>query len=87
MVEHALMWDDARRVVSRPSGPVAALALLVSDQRELDILVGIEGLTNPLAREAAGISGHDTAGTTLRRPEIRPRDDALRPAEGEPILG
>lgn len=55
MVEHALMWDDARRVVSRPSGPVAALALLVSDQRELDILVGIEGLTNPLAREAAGI--------------------------------
>lgn len=49
-----LVWPDAQRVVSRPSGPIAALALLVRDPRELDVLVAVETLTNPLAREAAG---------------------------------
>jgi hypothetical protein len=49
-----LVWHDAQRVVSRPDGPIAALAQLVDDPSELDVLIGIEGLTNPLAREAAG---------------------------------
>jgi hypothetical protein len=49
-----LIWTDAHRIVSRPTGPIAALTLLVNDARELDALVAIEGLTNPLARDAAG---------------------------------
>jgi hypothetical protein len=49
-----LVWSDAQRVVSRPNGPIAAFATLVDDPDELDVLVGIEALTNPVAREAAG---------------------------------
>jgi hypothetical protein len=49
-----LVWGDAQRVVSRPSGPIAAFATLVDEPEEIDVLIAIEGLTNPLARVAAG---------------------------------
>jgi hypothetical protein len=49
-----LVWSDAQRMVSRPMGPILALNALVDDATELDVLMMIEGLTNPLAREAAG---------------------------------
>ena len=48
-----LNWSDAWRVVSRPDGPIAALSVLVDNPADLDLLVQIEALTNPLAREAA----------------------------------
>jgi hypothetical protein len=40
--------------VSRPSGPIAAFATLVDEPEEIDALIAIEALTNPLARVAAG---------------------------------
>ncbi len=49
-----LVWPEAQRVVSRPGAAIAALATVVDDRSELDALLMIEGLTNPLAREAAG---------------------------------
>jgi hypothetical protein len=51
---HPLLWADAQRVVSRPTGRILAFGLLVDDPNELDVLIMVEGLTNPLAREAAG---------------------------------
>ena len=55
LVTTTLRWPTAQRVVSRPDAPIAALNELVDDPMELDVLVGIEGETNPLAREAAGV--------------------------------
>lgn len=54
LVTTDLHWPDSWQVVSRPNGPIAALSLLVEDPGLLDVLVGIEALTNPLAREAYG---------------------------------
>lgn len=54
VAKEPLAWQGASRVVSRPSGPIAAFSLLVDDPADLDVLVGIEALTNPLAREALG---------------------------------
>jgi hypothetical protein len=53
LVTRELSWPDAQRVVPSPDVPVAAFAALVDDPRELELLLQLEGLTNPLAREAA----------------------------------
>ncbi|HZO93254.1 MAG TPA: RES family NAD+ phosphorylase [Candidatus Baltobacteraceae bacterium] len=53
LVTRGLSWPDAQRVVPSPDAPVAAFAALVDGPRELELLLELEGLTNPLAREAA----------------------------------
>lgn len=55
MTLRPLVWSDAQRVVSRPNGPIAAFSTLVDEPEELDALIAIEALTNPLAREAVGV--------------------------------
>lgn len=54
MVAVELEWPQAQRIVPSPDAPVAAFAALVDDSDELEVLLEIEALTNPLAREAAG---------------------------------
>ena len=54
MVTARLEWAQAHRIVPSPDAPVAAFAALVDDPDELELLLTIEGLTNQLAREAAG---------------------------------
>ena len=54
MTLRPLVWNDAQRVVSRPSGPIAAFATLIDEPEEIDALIAVEALTNPLAREAVG---------------------------------
>jgi hypothetical protein len=54
LVTALLEWPRAHRIVPSPDAPVAAFAALVDDPNELELLLQVEGLTNPLAREAAG---------------------------------
>jgi hypothetical protein len=54
VVTARLEWAQAHRIVPSPDAPVAAFAALVDDPDELELLLAVEGLTNPLAREAAG---------------------------------
>lgn len=54
MVAADLEWPQAHRIVPSPDAPVAAFSSLVDDADELEILLAIEAMTNPLAREAAG---------------------------------
>ena len=49
-----LNWPEAHRIVPSPDAPVAAFSSLVDDSDELEVLLAIEAITNPLAREAAG---------------------------------
>lgn len=49
-----LEWPEAHRIVPSPDAPVAAFSSLVDDSDELEVLLAIEAITNPLAREAAG---------------------------------
>ena len=54
LVVSGLAWPEAHRIVPSPDAPVAAFASLVDDPAELEVLLQVEALTNPLAREASG---------------------------------
>jgi hypothetical protein len=54
LVTARLEWPQAHRIVPSPDAPVAAFATLVDNPDELELLLQIEALTNPLAREAVG---------------------------------
>lgn len=50
-----LTWPRAHRLTTSPEAPVTALRDLVDNYDELQVLLEVEGITNPLARDAAGI--------------------------------
>lgn len=54
LVASGLAWPEAHRIVPSPDAPVAAFASLVDDPAELEVLLQVEALTNPLARVASG---------------------------------
>ncbi|TAM77481.1 RES domain-containing protein [bacterium] len=47
-----LSWPDAYRIVSSPDAPIAALSNLVARPEDLEALLEIEAMTNPVARLA-----------------------------------
>ena len=51
----ALAWPDGQRIVSRPAGAFTAFTALVDTPEQVEELLEIEAMTNPLARDAAGI--------------------------------
>ncbi|HUY41023.1 MAG TPA: RES family NAD+ phosphorylase, partial [Candidatus Dormibacteraeota bacterium] len=52
MVAVKIAWPRAHRIVSRQDAPISAFDKLVDNPLELEALLRVEALTNPLARDA-----------------------------------
>ncbi len=52
MVTVKIAWPRAHRIVSRQDAPISAFNKLVDNPLELEALLRVEALTNPLARDA-----------------------------------